>query len=770
MSGMNEHIIDTSTFPCLKYLLAKTADQKDLYFFARILFNACEKMKVEPTRAMLLYKSYKFNAPAGLDFNEYRGENIPGSEYRECILADDSILSKPKCRDNLLDRCPEVIMPEEKKKRDPDVCCLCPISPSFKNRDKKKEYHIFRYMLSGPKQFKEVASWLVVPYSDFLMFRSVWDLTVELDAETPIIVPLISVCAQQFMQLGADVFISKSNDDPTPIHVLFGKVVEGVADILIKKYPYVSLIDRLGDGVLNSAIENAVKQLGREIDKTELLSEEDCRKEMESISEKRDKKKKKKEQVQPVSLFDILDNVSVPAEPEEAEQKASLEDVRDSAPKEENEDGQQKEPLEEPDFEPEFDPEAQLAEPAEQTETVEQTESAELAENNPPSGEELAVPAEQNEVMQTYSMHVPVDSGLFLPDMEYIAPYDADGSPEMLCSLIEQSKVCPVEIALMDNGPAYLFYLKDGSFWISKPSEMPDMIKAVLSAPSITKICWQPYLLYSVSRNSGIMIKNIYSIYSMAGNTKYGVFERKAELERCNALMSQSKGRELPFSDTAFGFDKYIIAWAVQQKEISVKESVVKATELWDMVLGCSYDLGFSAESAGNPMRLTADGNIIYNHATDEGVMPFGTVLLTVSLQGIKTEEALPILMKALLYLAGKRYFFKVPISLYGLNDMSGVVELLCDTKHVNLMQDELQSYLHRYLIEHKYASVSVVFHKGYSLKDAVSSVDRQLTDMKSMLLQLTTADSELVIDSSRINVKYSRKPTRERNTEGAFT
>lgn len=733
--------LDTSTFPCLKYLLVQAKEQEDLYLFSRILFESCDKLSVEPLRAQLLFKSYKINAPRELSFGEYKGEACTPEEYRSFILQDDSLIGKSKCRERLLEFCPSAIMPEEKKKKnDPDICCLCPISRLYKNENLPQELKLIKYMFSGYEAFGKVASWAVIPHSSLLMFRGCWDLVSELDTKTPVVVPLLPLCVQKLIKSGEGILNVSLNSDEkrSSAELVFEAVVSPVCKEIENKYSYASdILNGLGDGLFDRTVKNAIMQLSREVSAAESLSDEDADKIMETIAKNRGKKAKssaKNDTSDNMTVFQVIDELSL---------------------KEVGSDSSADSPEEKAEERPIDNKEVSGADNEDQPSVLMVVNESRVL---------------LREKQTEYGIDLPADSGLYVPDVEQLSPVRelTEDVADDFCRLIECSGICVLEVVFYGKRePSYLIYAKEGDFWTISVSNIPDSIQGILSSPSILKLCWQPYLLYSVSRSYAVAIRNVYSIYSAASMMGYDVSDRMAELERCRLVYESQKQRIVKLLPEKDGFDMYIRAWSVQKNDALMSEKVERATELWDEILGNSYVLGFSIETAGNPMSIGSDGSIVYKASPAGSIIPEKTLLLVISIKGVAVSESLTLLMKSLLYLAGKKYFFKLPLSLFGMDDKSGVVEVLCDESHADLVEDEIQGFLHRYMGRHD-MSASVMVHREYSLKTNYKPVQLKTMGLKTALVSLITADSQIETESSRLS-SYAKKPTGEENKGGIF-
>lgn len=755
MSKYKENKLDTSTFPCLKYLLAQAKAPEDLYLFSRILFEACDKLSVEPLRALLLFKSYKMlYVPHGLVFGEYKGKKCTSEEYRSSILQDRSLLNQCGCRDQLLISCPSAIMPKGKKMNTPDVCCLCPVSKIYKNKNYSRELMLFKYMLSSRENFEKVSSWAVIPRSSILMFRGCFDLASNLDTKAPVVVPLLSLCAQKLIKNGAgilDIFIDLNEKKPS-VELIFNSIIISVREEINAKYPYISdIFDGISGGLFDKTVKNAIMQLSREVASSEALSDKDADGIMNAISKNKTKKAKGRSKPEPFNDA-MLDGIF----------------FREAASKGDNSDDKTDDSTDDKVVgKPESVSEESEVQASGEGEGVSEEDVSDHA-SVPVVTNENRVPLQEEQV--EFGVNLPSESGLYMPDIACLSPvYDLtdETADDVVCS-IEVSKICVLEVLVYDGKePSYLIFTKKGEFWTTPVSKTPDQIRKILSANAVLKLCWQPYLLYSVSRNYGLSVRNVYSLYSAASMMGYDVSDRAEELKRCALVYESQKQKKADMSLEKEGFDMYIRAWAVQKNDALMSEEVERVTELWDEVLGSSYDLGFSLESTGNPMSINSDGAIVYKSSPGGSVIPANTLLLVISIKGIPNGDCLTLLMKSLLYLAGKKYFFKLPLSLFGMDDKSGMIEVLCDEAHSDLIEDEIQGFLHRFMSRHNMRA-SVMVHREYSLKTYYKPVQFKTMGLKDALVNLITADRQIQAESSRVS-SYAKKPTGEENKSGVF-
>ena len=305
------------------------------------------------------------------------------------------------------------------------------------------------------------------------------------------------------------------------------------------------------------------------------------------------------------------------------------------------------------------------------------------------------------------------NSALYLPQLSdeilrtKCVYYDEHEHGEVLGELLEKSSSIPVEIFLTDS-KGYGLILFDRLhfiYYITLQINEPTIVSA-LKSQSIAKVCWQPYFLYSHCRSLGIDIRSVHSLFSSNAvfNPPLPYIPRANTLKAYLDVWRTTHKFRLRKTDVVLldEMQCYTLTYRMQLNSLSGTKAL-QANYLRDEVLGRSFMRRTMFNDNGCLFDIDKEkGQIHYNANTDISCKEPGLLLTYILEQdNLTTQAVFHLYMRALIMLAGKGFFRKLPIQLMLMDSDHGIMQLFVGRRCYDLVKTNLQVYFNTYAIEH---------------------------------------------------------------------
>ena len=317
-----------------------------------------------------------------------------------------------------------------------------------------------------------------------------------------------------------------------------------------------------------------------------------------------------------------------------------------------------------------------------------------------PSSNEIIVPGENS------ALYLPVISDDIL--QKNCVVFNEEEHGELLGDTVGKSDVIPIEIFLSDSREyGLIIYDRLHTTYYVTMSMKEPTISFILSHQKIVKVCWQPYFIYSQCRELGIVTRTVHSLF-----TSNAIFNPPLPyIPRANTLSAYievwRKSHKFRLRKTGITlFDEmqcYVPAYYMQMRTLSDSKAL-QANYLRDEVLGRSFMRRTMFNDNGCLFDIDKQkGQIHYNANTDISCKIPGVILTYILEQdNLTTASVFHLYMRALIKLAEKGYFRKLPIQLLLMDSTHGIMQLFVGRTCYDLIKTNLQVFFNMYAIQHE--------------------------------------------------------------------
>lgn len=341
--------------------------------------------------------------------------------------------------------------------------------------------------------------------------------------------------------------------------------------------------------------------------------------------------------------------------------------------------------------------------------------------------------------------------------------YSVNELENELFASISKTKTLPVEIICDENSNFYfIFWCKElGTFAFCPVSKVPNTINALLTHKSIQKICWQPYYLYSLTKEQDINIRNVYSIYSFdrvvypAAPPEYYhdvITSYTKELEEPEGLGSPFEEFNYLIRDMQF---YEIIRRFQMRSEAGITKKLYEKVCAEDEVMGNSFLRRIVLNDKTAAFELDANGQFVFNE--NYNIIPkYDGYILTYSIESNGIDDIVQVYVDALSELALTGRFRKIKMQILTIS--RNQMHMFIEEKGYELCVTLMQNYFNKYAITHAKNDFNlIVSHERYLIGDKKKVGDGKLllpSSLTNALDVLTTAN--LII---KTNAKHIRGP-----------
>lgn len=792
--------------PCYKYIARSLSSPEERYEFSRRLLDKLSSSGADPDECMILYSSLSFPTSAG-DPLDYEGAVLNAQDYYNAIMGLEGISNIS---------CPQYYKNRLKPNNQNNLCQLCDLSRSCKTTNYVTECSILKYIVSDKENFKKFEELGVDG-----VFKSVYDIAVELSFDAPAIVPLLNTAYSVIRNQPDDVY--SVDDVKSRLQRLVGMIIVDAG-----KNPSVLSVQMNNNRALPVAWEKVISDVlsAKDFNYDEVCTEVS---KIDLSSGKRKKSSKKKKALVPESpVFDYLDKVN--SEQVHSQEAAPIEEselssddvpiVPESKPTDDgtliNDDeelpfgsaenvvpgndpaAEQTESYSDSDIVSE-DPadddynaayasasdqswyedtddvssgESNVSEP-ERTEQpsnadIESENSAESEDNNA-TAVETTEPVDEKKILK-YRVP-PIDEGDLIFNIvvnrktfkSYASAYNSMEST--VFTALQKSKRLPLEIIYDENGAAYLFmFVRALGQFVYCPIEqdMPNSIIAIMLSKSVVKICYQPYFLYSLLRIYNIRACGVYSICTVDS-----LLHPEAQIAFYNDFFSVYAG-DFPnlvpvdsgfpdFDSLLLNLQKYILIHARQTRSQFDKLEYAKR-HARDEVLGSSFLRNVNLMSNDYLFSLESNGKVVYNQNFEQRAHSDGFfVTYSVAAEDIGTLSQSDLYLDALFDLCNKGRFRKYNIQLVTITSTAMV--LFIGESEYELLTTALQKYFNRYALVHRMEKFELnVAHQRIYYKTKKGAKQGQIPRTYEQAMDLLVTTNDTVSVSESHVVKRGKK------------
>lgn len=369
------------------------------------------------------------------------------------------------------------------------------------------------------------------------------------------------------------------------------------------------------------------------------------------------------------------------------------------------------------------------------------------------------------------------DTGLYAPMLlaknPSVLPYPSDERYRArIVDNIRKRRVLPIEV-VPDEAylPVVIFYDKtDDVFYRVDGGDLGYGLTHILSGQSVTKICYQPYLLCSYSRFFGIKSRNIYPLYSSDPIVRTlakqkGLESRLNEYDQAWYEYAPVDG--LQYVDEAFATSMrgYVRLWALQEKLCLGKPRALDNNKYLDIALGFSYLRGYNFNDDSVLFRISDGGEFEYNPNVVLSPRRDGTIFTYTMRQFGKLVNS-KLFLLGIVKFAREGWMRSRNMQVLSFEPSAGIIQIFTDYYFSYKFENDYIGFLREYACSH--GMRGVVF--TVDIKRVFASEDRRPRSgnrlPKSLLDAVSMADDRLLsVGDDRVDVAPdvsmgARKPT----------
>ena len=669
--------------PCQKYIVRQiqTEEQKEEY--AKNIFQHYKKYEYKETEAITSYTLSISTSKTDFTALSYRNERLKSDEFYNAVMQNNDIKEYKSCKDFCKKIDKEII----------NCCKVCHYNASNTNPDEllEKEYQMIHYISSSPDALNTF-----LKYSNASFFKSNHDIAADVYFEKPIIIPLLRICFSAIKGCGVNYYtaVVSSKSEVTNAQrerLLFLKM--RIFKELKNKYESKGLGELLK---INKDIFDIIWKITTDkIINTPLLSETEAIKILKN--ETADNKNTAIQQ-QETNTNTVTSEVVVNVRPPQSNENEPSDNTENTDVIMEELVPKQLEHIDE---------------------NVEQQDVANLAIDKEFEPEEN-VPKECNQdTSEEYT--ILKTSGIYLPPVqkEYIMKYFqeiTDENVEELYTNALNDRSASVECITDEQGELILVLWdrKNKKYYYCYFSTLHHKIKDILKSQSIVKICYQPYLLYSLSRNYDSVVCNIFSFYTLSRNIF--ISDMNMEYRELIEIFTEGKSYEAEsygcpvINDFIGGLPFYRQIKATMQKLLVTVEqapSLVQQQLLEDEVFGLSYLRCNYAEEDSTLLYLYEDGKVQINEKVPTKYLREGYMIAYQVESGMDSvAEIYNMYIDILANLAKEGRFRKR--QLYLITFTKGKMIIYVERKAKNLIDTIITVKIHKYGIKNQLQRMKV--------------------------------------------------------------
>lgn len=756
--------------PCQHYLVRRANNEDELNEFAHFYIKTREKNSdsladaPEETRSAILLeyvalvKSGRIGKTS-LPALSYKGKLYPSYEFGELIVNDSSIETARTCMKYLSKKAPDLL-----------TCCKrCMYGGAGSCANMTAEFQVLRFISSSESNLDA----FIEAGGTAAFFKSVIDLAIEKNEDAPVIAPVARYAFEKIVAK-RDVFFSKGASEEAKFARIKVAVISSIREQfqsppeLLKNNSSLSIIwDNICSMILRADevdLQDVLLMVAKFSEKTDKKSEKKTEKsasktkdsskkiekttttppeKVEIVEEKNEeipsKNDSTKTEIDEKNAVDIVEDAVISDKNNEDAGEVKQEDVADVQENNTDKDRPSDEIMTESDdvsdekseedvtSDEEVSPEKEA--PAE---VVSQEEEASVDEKNAEilaTEQEAEVPADvenaeknvdnNNDITQETAPDRLEEDIIFLPKIDALSMMkikDFSQKEDVIFSEAALGNIISIEVVLDEDGAYRMFVYSPALRSIVKadPKDMPDALVLLLRKKSVIKLCWQPYYLYSVCRANGIIVENVYSIFTVdrllnpqalpcayPDLIRYYSFVLKGEIIPKQTFENDAEALMaiMPL---------YKDVYQVQTREPRLEKKQFEEVSAFDQVLGLSFLRGVNFHDEGCMFEMHANGEIVYKPFLDLVVKKPGyLVSYAINMVDVPGYSVHTLYKNALCYLARKGRFKKTNIQLLAITDKA--LYMFVGFKVYEYITTQLQNYFNKWAVRHDVERFSLV-------------------------------------------------------------